>query len=124
MKPIIDKPPIGTVISTVIADKTLPASVCVHSLALRPMCTIIPVEKEPNWILSIWGNGPGIVCFLVDWDGKLFYDVEITAHSMTPIDKILNAVEWHEIITQESVANHDLNLPYATHEGQFEIAIK
>ena len=73
----VEKPNVGDVISTVIADISYPASVCVHSLARRPMCTIIPVENDPHWILSIWGNGPGIACFLVDWDGKPFYDVEI-----------------------------------------------
>ena len=77
-KPEVDKPPIGTVVSTVIADLKCPVSVCVHSLARRPMATIIPVEAEPYWILSIWGNGPGIACFLVDWNGKPFYDLEIT----------------------------------------------
>ena len=72
-----EKPPVGTVISTVIADLKYPASVCVHSLAHRPMVTIIPVEHEPYWILSIWGNGPGIACFLIDWNGKPYYDVEV-----------------------------------------------
>ena len=77
----VEKPDVGDVISTVIADLSCPASVCVHSLARRPMCTIIPVEDDPYYILSIWGNGPGIACFLTDWDGKPFYDLKIVSIS-------------------------------------------
>ena len=73
----VEKPDIGDVISTVIGDLNCPASVCNHSLSHKPMCTIIPVENDPYFILSIWGNGPGIVCFLQDWDGKPFFDVDI-----------------------------------------------
>jgi hypothetical protein len=65
----------GTVVSTVIADPSMPASVCTHGTSRRPMCTIIPVEKEPYWILSCWGNGPGITCLLKDYPGGPFYDV-------------------------------------------------
>ncbi len=58
------------------------ASTCIHDTAQRPMCTIIPLGACPRfaqgpWILSPWGNGPGIVCFLDDWDGKPFMDVRI-----------------------------------------------
>lgn len=74
---ISEKPEVGIVVSTVIADIGLPASVCYHNLAEQDMCTIIPVEEEPYWILSCWGNGPGIACLLEDWDGQYFYDVEI-----------------------------------------------
>lgn len=71
-----------------------PASVCIHNLAKRPMCTIIPLEQKPDedadgpWILSPWGNGDGIVCFIEKWDGQEFYDVEIirvNARSVTGV---------------------------------------
>ncbi len=77
MKPVIEFPPPGTVVSVPI-ELDMPASVCIHHLVKRPMCTIIPLEHKPDseangpWILSPWGNGPGFVCFLVDWDGEEF----------------------------------------------------
>jgi hypothetical protein len=81
-KPKVVFPRKGTVVSVPI-EIGQPASVCFHHEARRPMCTIIPLENKPDpdadgpWILSPWGNGPGIVCFLVKWDGEEFYDVEI-----------------------------------------------
>ena len=82
MKSEVEFPPVGTIVSVLIElDK--PASTCIHDLARQPMCTIIPLQEKPDpgadgpWILSCWGNGPGIVCFLDDWDGKPFLDAEI-----------------------------------------------
>ncbi|MCK9557058.1 MAG: hypothetical protein M0R50_03325 [Candidatus Cloacimonetes bacterium] len=76
------KPTVGTIIS-VLQEVNKSASVCTHDLANRDMCTIIPLEQKPNpqsdgpWMLSCWGNGAGIACFLDDWDGKPFRSIEI-----------------------------------------------
>lgn len=84
MKTETSFPPVGTVVSVLI-ELDRPASACIHDLAQQPMCTIIPLQEKPDpeadgpWILSCWGNGPGIVCFLDEWDGKPFFDVEIIA---------------------------------------------
>ena len=86
----VGMPPIGTIISVPplrsASDK--PASVCIHHGARRSMCTIMEVETEPYWFLSCWGNGPGYVCFLEDWDGKSFYDVEITQVNLKSVSGI------------------------------------
>ena len=82
MKPEVKFPPIGMVVGVPI-EIDRPASTCIHDMARRPMCTIIPLQEKPDpeadgpWILSPWGNGPGIVCFLDEWDGEPFFDVEI-----------------------------------------------
>ncbi len=76
-----EMPPPGIIVSVLIQlDES--ASTCIHDMAQRSMCTIIPLADTPRfaegpWILSCWGNGPGIVCFLLDWNGKSFRDVEI-----------------------------------------------
>ena len=81
-KPIVDKPPVGTIVS-VLLEVTKTPSVCIHHEAKQLMCTIIPLENKPNlesdgpWMLSCWGNGPGIVCFLQDWHGEEFRSVKI-----------------------------------------------
>ena len=74
-------PSVGMVVG-VPSEIERPASTCIHHLANRPMCTIIPLQQTPDgaqgpWILSPWGNGPGLVCFLEEWDGEPFFDVEI-----------------------------------------------
>ena len=85
-KPVAHKPPVGTIVSVLSEIDKLP-SVCVHHEAERLMCTIIPLEEKPNaeadgpWIISCWGNGPGIVCFLVDWNGEPFRSVKIVAQN-------------------------------------------
>ena len=85
-KPCIDKPPVGAIVSVLPEIDKVP-SVCVHHEADRIMCTIIPVEKLPYpeadgpWMLSCWGNGPGIVCFLQDWQGEPFRSVRIVAQN-------------------------------------------
>ncbi len=83
-----DMPPLGTLISVPVGiDES--ATTCIHDKAKRPMCTIIPLGACPRfangpWILSPWGNGPGIVCFLDDWDGEPFFDVRIVEiHSLS-----------------------------------------
>lgn len=82
-RPTPAKPKVGDVIS-VLPEIDSPATVCFHSKAGKPMVTIIPLQFKPNedadgpFILSCWGNGPGIVCFLEDYEvGEEFYDVEI-----------------------------------------------
>ena len=83
MKSEVELPSPGMVVGVPI-EIDRPASVCTHDQAKRPMCTIIPLAEKPDpeadgpWILSCWGNGPGIVCFLEGWDGKEFFDVQIT----------------------------------------------
>jgi len=82
MKAEVKFPPIGATVSVPI-EIDRPASTCIHDTANRPMCTIIPLAEKPDadsagpWILSPWGNGPGIACFLEEWDGEPFFDVEI-----------------------------------------------
>lgn len=81
-KPRDEKPPIGTIVSVLLEVSKQP-SVCVHHAAKRLMCTIIPLEHKPNlesdgpWMLSCWGNGPGVVCFLEGWHGEEFRSVKI-----------------------------------------------
>ncbi len=77
----VEMPPLGMIVA-VPYEINDPASFCLHDMARRAMCTIIPVGETPRgaegpWILSPWGNGPGIVCFLDDWDGKDFLEVKI-----------------------------------------------
>ena len=92
-KPEIDKPPIGAVVS-VLPEIDKQPSVCLHHAAKRFMCTIIPTEHRPfpdadgPWMLSCWGNGPGIVCFLTGWTGKPFRKVQVVAHSPKSVTAI------------------------------------
>lgn len=82
MKGEVELPSPGMVVGVPIEIER-PASVCLHDQAKRPMCTIIPLGETPDpeaegpWILSCWGNGAGIVCFLEAWDETAFFDVEI-----------------------------------------------
>ena len=104
MIPIVAYPEPGMVIS-VLLELDKPATVCTHDRALRPMCTIIPLAERPDddadgpWILSCWGNGPGIVCFLDEWDGNPFYDVEV-------IKVNRKSVTARPLSVEEEVASH------------------
>ena len=56
------------------------ASVCVHDKVGKPMVTIIPLGAAPWYILSPWGNGPGIVAFLEDYNGGKVFEIEVVSH--------------------------------------------
>lgn len=70
-----DKPAVGLVVETAVLET--PASVSCHTKNGKPMCTIIEVGDETKWILSTWGNGPGIVCFLENYHGQDVFSVRI-----------------------------------------------
>jgi len=72
-------------------ERWFPASVCVHDKTDEPMVTIIPLGAEPWYVLSPWGNGPGIVGYLQDYDGGKVFGVEVVSHpeKMRSVDVIV-----------------------------------
>jgi len=79
-------PGIGTQIFTpeehldVGEDRWFPATVCEHNQTQKKMVTIIPVGASPWFILSPWGNGPGIVAYLQDYNDEPVHGIEIVSH--------------------------------------------
>lgn len=90
---------IGDVISTPISD---PATVCYHSNweEPTPMATIITTgakaPKNPGpYFLSPWGNGPGIVCYLPDYqEGFDVYKVKVV--EIKPASIVAEIVEQRQ----------------------------
>ena len=72
-------------------EKMFPASVTTHDKVGQKMVTIIPLGAAPWYVLSPWGNGPGIVAFLQDYSGEKVFGIEVVSHpgKMRSVDAIV-----------------------------------